>query len=115
MLDYQEQALIYRSNTMRYTYSNNIPWQQYASWYRDINDNEKQELNDALSQAAKLGLTSYTQYKAEQQKMDEQDELEKLYKAAGIMNEDGTWNKDMDMDKLMNRMLIIKTFGTLVG
>lgn len=115
MLDYQEQALTYRSNTMRYTYSNNIPWQQYASWYRDINDNEKQELNDALNQAAKLGLTSYTQYKAEQQKMDEQDELEKLYKAAGIMNEDGTWNADMDDDERMKKMLYIKTFGTLVG
>lgn len=103
------------SNTMRYTYSNNIPWQQYASWYNDINDNEKQELNDALSQAAKLGLTSYTQYKAEQQKMDEQDELEKLYKAAGIMNEDGTWNEDMDDDERMKKMLFVRTFGTLVG
>lgn len=98
---------------MRYTYSNNIPWQQYAAWYNQINDNDSKEFNDALTNAAKLGLTSYTQYKAEQQKEDEQDELESLYKAAGIMNEDGTWNADMDDDERMKKMLYIRTFGAL--
>lgn len=98
---------------MRYTYNNTIPWQQYATWYNQINDNDSQELNDALTNAAKLGLTSYTQYKAEQQKDEEQDELESLYKAAGIMNEDGTWNADMDDDERMKKMLYIRTFGAL--
>ena len=49
---------------MRYTYTSNIPWSQYATWYNNINDQKKNELDEELSEALQIGAKSYTEYKA---------------------------------------------------
>ena len=58
---------------MRYTYTSNIPWSQYATWYNNINDQKKNELDEELSEALQLGAKSYTEYKA----MKEREETRK--------------------------------------
>lgn len=98
---------------MRYTQNMTIPWAEYTKWYEDINKLKKQELSNAFDKAALLGSTAYTQYKAEQQKQNKRDDLEQLYKAAGIMNEDGTWDTSMDDDEKLKKLLAIRTFGAM--
>lgn len=99
---------------MRYTQKYDIPWLDYATWYNTLNENKKKELNDDLTNALKIGATSYTNYKAGQQKEAAKQELFDLYKQAGIVDESGNWNNDVDEDTL-KKLLSIRTFGSLRG
>lgn len=99
---------------MRYTQKYDIPWLNYATWYNTLNESKKKELNDDLTNAMKIGATSYTNYKAGQQKEAAKQELLDLYKQAGIVDEAGNWNNDVDEDAL-KKLLAIRTFGSLRG
>ena len=65
---------------MRYTYTSNIPWSQYATWYNNINDQKKNELDEELSEALQLGAKSYTEYKAMKEREEKRKTLEHLAK-----------------------------------
>lgn len=99
---------------MRYTQKYDIPWLNYATWYNTLNENKKKELNDDLTNALKIGATSFTNYKAGQQKEAAKQELLDLYKQAGIVDENGNWNNEVDEDTL-KKLLAIRTFGSLRG
>lgn len=99
---------------MRYTQKYDIPWLDYATWYNSLNENKKKELDEDLTNAMKLGATSYTNYKAGQQKEAEKRQLLDLYRQAGIVDEDGNWNNEADEDAL-KKLLTIRTFGSLRG
>lgn len=99
---------------MRYTQKYDIPWLNYATWYNTLNENKKKELEEDLTNAMKIGATSYTNYKAGQQKEADKQELLDLYKQAGIVDEAGNWNNAVDEDAL-KKLLAIRTFGSLRG
>lgn len=99
---------------MRYTQKYDIPWLDYATWYNALNENKKKELSEDLTNAMKLGATSYTNYKAEQQKEAAKQELLDLYRQADLVDESGNWNDEVDEDAL-KKLLTIRTFGSLRG
>lgn len=99
---------------MRYTQKYDIPWLDYATWYNGLNENKKKELGEDLTNALKLGATAYTNYKAGQQKEAEKRRLLDLYRQAGIVDESGNWNNEVDEDAL-KKLLTIRTFGSLRG
>ena len=77
---------------MRYTYTSNIPWSQYATWYNNINDQKKNELDEDLSEALQLGAKSYTEYKAMKEREEKRKSLQDYLDAQNLdlnnINED---------------------------
>lgn len=102
--------------TMRYTYSNNIPWSQYASWYNQINEKNAEDMVDAINTAALMAGEGYTKYKSRMNELqnnkkaeadqkaryDKEQETKDKIKAylisQGIIDEQGNVLKTLDDD-----------------
>lgn len=102
--------------TMRYTYSNNIPWSQYASWYNQINDKKAEDMVDAINTAALMAGEGYTKYKSRMNELQNNKKAEAEQKARyakeqetkdkikaylisqGIIDEQGNVLKTLDDD-----------------
>ena len=102
--------------TMRYTYSNNIPWSQYASWYNQINEKKAEDMVDAINTAALMAGEGYTKYKsrmnelqnnkkaeAEQKaryakEQETKDKIKEYLISQGIIDEQGNVLKTLDDD-----------------
>lgn len=102
--------------TMRYTYSNNIPWSQYASWYNQINEKKAEDMVDAINNAALMAGEGYTKYKSRMNELQNNKKAEADQKARyakeqetkdkikaylisqGIIDEQGNVLKTLDDD-----------------
>lgn len=101
---------------MRYTYSNNIPWSQYASWYNQINEKKDEDMVDAINTAALMAGEGYTKYKSRMNELQNNKKAEAEQKARyakeqetkdkikaylisqGIIDEQGNVLKTLDDD-----------------
>ena len=101
---------------MRYTYSNNIPWSQYASWYNQINEKNAEDMVDAINTAALMAGEGYTKYKSRMNELQNNKKAEADQKARyakeqetkdkikaylisqGIIDEQGNVLKTLDDD-----------------
>ena len=102
--------------TMRYTYSNNIPWSQYASWYNQINDKKAEDMVDAINTAALMAGEGYTKYKSRMNELqnnkkaeadqkalydkeqETKDKIKEYLISQGIIDEQGNVLKTLDDD-----------------
>lgn len=102
--------------TMRYTYSNNIPWSQYASWYNQINEKKAEDMVDAINTAALMAGEGYTKYKSRMNELqnnkkaeadqkaryakeqETKDKIKEYLISQGIIDEQGNVLKTLDDD-----------------
>ena len=77
---------------MRYTYTSDIPWMQYATWYNNINDQKKNELDEDLYEEIQHGAKNYTEYKAMKEREEKRKTLQDYLDAQNLdlnnINED---------------------------
>lgn len=101
---------------MRYTYSNNIPWSQYASWYNQINEKKAEDMVDAINTAALMAGEGYTKYKSRMNELQKnkkavedkntrdakeqemKDKIKAYLMQQGIIDEQGNILKPLDDD-----------------
>ena len=89
--------------TMRYTYSNNIPWSQYASWYNQINEKKAEDMVDAINTAALMAGEGYTKYKSRMNELQNNKKAEADQKARYAKEQE---TKDKIKDYLISQGII---------